>query len=149
MTAGRVRERGADDEQDGGESHGHASMFAAVPDGPLRNPFPQGMATTLTWLGHAAFRIDTPGGKRIYVDPFLNGNPKCPRAELEPERVDAIFITHGHGDHVGDTVALAEKFGCPVVAPGRAARLARGQGVEMTWLEVRTRAAPSTSTGSR
>ena len=36
------------------------------------------MATTLTWLGHAAFRIDTPGGKRIYVDPFLNGNPKCP-----------------------------------------------------------------------
>ena len=37
------------------------------------------MATTLTWLGHAAFRIDTPGGKRVYVDPFLNGNPKCPR----------------------------------------------------------------------
>ena len=74
------------------------------------------MATALTWLGHAAFRIDTPGGKRIYVDPFLNGNPKCPANELEPERVDAIFLTHGHDDHVGDTIALAQKFGCPVYA---------------------------------
>jgi L-ascorbate metabolism protein UlaG (beta-lactamase superfamily) len=75
------------------------------------------MATTLTWLGHSAFRIDTPGGKRIYVDPFLNGNPKCPDSEKEPERVDAICITHGHNDHVGDTFELAKKFGCPVVAP--------------------------------
>jgi L-ascorbate metabolism protein UlaG (beta-lactamase superfamily) len=74
------------------------------------------MAISLTWLGHAAFRIDTPGGKRIYVDPFLNGNPKCPEGEKEPERVDAIFITHGHNDHVGDTLELAQKFQCPVVA---------------------------------
>jgi L-ascorbate metabolism protein UlaG (beta-lactamase superfamily) len=75
------------------------------------------MPTTLTWLGHASFRIDTPAGKRIYVDPFLNGNPKCPESEKEPERVDAIFITHGHNDHVGDTLELANKFQCPVVAP--------------------------------
>ena len=74
------------------------------------------MATTLTWLGHAAFRVDVPSGKRIYVDPFLNGNPKCPENEREPERVDAIFITHGHNDHVGDTLDLAKKFQCPVVA---------------------------------
>jgi L-ascorbate metabolism protein UlaG (beta-lactamase superfamily) len=75
------------------------------------------MATrTLTWLGHAAFRVDTPGGKRIYVDPFLNGNPTCPASEVEPERVDAIFLTHGHDDHVGDTVGLAQRFGCPVYA---------------------------------
>ncbi len=72
--------------------------------------------TTLTWLGHASFRIDTPGGKRIYVDPFLHGNPKCPEAEQEPERVDVIAVTHGHGDHVGDTVALAQKHGATVVA---------------------------------
>ena len=75
------------------------------------------MATTLTWLGHAAFRMGTPSGKRIYVDPFLNGNPKCPEHEREPERVDAIFITHGHNDHVGDRLQLAQKFQCPVVAP--------------------------------
>ena len=75
------------------------------------------MPTTLTWLGHSAFRVDTPSGKRIYVDPFLNGNPKCPENEKEPERVDAIFITHGHNDHVGDTLELAKRFECPVVAP--------------------------------
>ena len=72
--------------------------------------------TTLTWLGHASFRVDTPGGKRVYVDPFLNGNPKCPDSEREPERVDVIAVTHGHGDHVGDTVALAQKHSAKVVA---------------------------------
>ncbi len=88
------------------------------------------MAGTLTWLGHSAFRIDTPGGKRVYVDPFLNGNPKCPEAEQQPERVDAILITHGHGDHYGDTVALAGTFGCTVVAPVELAGWLQAQGVK-------------------
>jgi len=70
----------------------------------------------VTWLGHASFRVDSPEGKRIYVDPFLNGNPKCPESELEPERVDVIALTHGHGDHVGDTVALGKKFSPEIVA---------------------------------
>jgi L-ascorbate metabolism protein UlaG (beta-lactamase superfamily) len=73
------------------------------------------MGGTLTWLGHASFRIDSPGGKRIYVDPWL-GNPKCPEAEQEAERVDLIALTHGHTDHVGDTVDLVRRFDCPVVA---------------------------------
>jgi L-ascorbate metabolism protein UlaG (beta-lactamase superfamily) len=71
--------------------------------------------SSLTWLGHASFRIDSPGGKRIYVDPWLSG-PTCPDSEKEPERVDLIALTHGHGDHVGDTVGLAKQFGCPVIA---------------------------------
>ena len=70
----------------------------------------------VTWLGHASFRVDSPEGKRIYVDPFLNGNPKCPESELEPERVDVIALTHGHGDHVGDTLALGKKFSPEIVA---------------------------------
>ena len=74
------------------------------------------MATTLTWLGHAAFRIDTEAGTRVYVDPFLNGNPSCPDGEREPERCDLLVVTHGHDDHVGDTVAIAQRFDCPVVA---------------------------------
>ncbi|HVU77251.1 MAG TPA: metal-dependent hydrolase [Gaiellaceae bacterium] len=65
---------------------------------------------TLTWLGHSAFRLDTDGGKRIYVDPFLTYNPKTPDSEKEPERVDVIALTHGHGDHVGDTVELSKRF---------------------------------------
>jgi L-ascorbate metabolism protein UlaG (beta-lactamase superfamily) len=73
------------------------------------------MSVPLTWLGHASFRLDSPGGKRIYVDPWL-GNPKCPDAEKEPERVDLIALTHGHDDHVGDTVELWKRFEPPVVA---------------------------------
>jgi L-ascorbate metabolism protein UlaG (beta-lactamase superfamily) len=86
-------------------------------------------STTLTWLGHAAFRIDTASGKRIYVDPFLNGNPKCPPGEQEPERADIIGITHGHGDHIGDTVALAQKHGSTVVAMNELAGWLGTQGV--------------------
>ena len=74
------------------------------------------MPAELTWLGHSAFRVDSPGGKRIYVDPFLTGNPKTPDSERSPQRCDLIAVTHGHGDHVGDTVAIHQKFGCPVVA---------------------------------
>ena len=65
---------------------------------------------SVTWLGHASFRVDSPGGKRIYVDPWL-GNPKCPDSEKQPERIDVIAITHGHSDHVGETIELAKKFG--------------------------------------
>jgi L-ascorbate metabolism protein UlaG (beta-lactamase superfamily) len=71
--------------------------------------------TTITWLGHASFRIDSPGGKRIYIDPWL-GNPKCPDSEKEPERIDVIALTHGHGDHVGETVELSQQFSPEIVA---------------------------------
>jgi L-ascorbate metabolism protein UlaG (beta-lactamase superfamily) len=84
--------------------------------------------TSVTWLGHAAFRVDTPGGKRVYVDPWL-GNPKCPESEKEPERVDLIALTHGHDDHVGETVELAKRFGCPVVAIVELRGWLGGQGV--------------------
>ena len=88
------------------------------------------MSGTLTWLGHATFRVESPGGKRVYIDPFLNGNPKCPENELEPERVDMIGLTHGHGDHVGDAIDLAKKHSCDVVAPVELADWLGSQGVE-------------------
>lgn len=74
------------------------------------------MSASITWLGHASFRFDTPAGTRVYVDPFLTGNPSCPTGEQTPERCDVILVTHGHGDHVGDTVAIHAQHGCPVVA---------------------------------
>src|SRR6266516_1446344 len=73
------------------------------------------MTVTLTWHGHASFRLDSPGGKRIYIDPWL-GNPKCPESEKEPERIDVIALTHGHSDHVGETIELTKRFSPEVVA---------------------------------
>jgi L-ascorbate metabolism protein UlaG (beta-lactamase superfamily) len=71
---------------------------------------------SLTWLGHASFRLDSANGKRLYIDPWLD-NPKCPDTEKDAERCDAIALTHGHGDHVGSVVELSEKFGpLPIVA---------------------------------
>ena len=81
----------------------------------------------LTWLGHATFRLEAEG-KRIYIDPFLTGNPKCPENEQTPERVDVIAITHGHRDHLGDTVELAKQHGCTVVAPVELASVHRPHG---------------------
>lgn len=64
----------------------------------------------LTWLGHATFKIATPSGKVILVDPWVTGNPACPKAMQKFERVDTVLITHGHDDHIGDAVKIAKKF---------------------------------------
>jgi L-ascorbate metabolism protein UlaG (beta-lactamase superfamily) len=85
---------------------------------------------SLTWLGHASFRLDTPGGKRVYVDPWLD-NPKCPDSEKEPERCDVIAVTHGHSDHVGSVVELSKKFGpLPIVAMVELKGWLQGQGAQ-------------------
>jgi L-ascorbate metabolism protein UlaG (beta-lactamase superfamily) len=85
---------------------------------------------SVTWLGHASFRVDSPGGKRIYVDPWL-GNPKCPDSEKEPERIDVIAITHGHSDHVGETVELMKQFSPEIVAMIEITDWLERQGVEL------------------
>jgi L-ascorbate metabolism protein UlaG (beta-lactamase superfamily) len=64
----------------------------------------------LTWLGHAAFRIDTPSGKVILVDPWIQTNPMCPEANKKFDRVDTMLITHGHFDHIADAMDLGKKF---------------------------------------
>ena len=83
----------------------------------------------LKWLGHASFRLDSVEGKRIYVDPFLQG-PTCPDDEREPERVDLILLTHGHGDHVGSTLDLWQKHKPRVIAPVELRDWLQRQGVE-------------------
>lgn len=65
---------------------------------------------SLTWLGHAAFRLESDAGKMIYVDPWLSGNPKTPERERKPERIDVLALTHGHSDHAGDSVELCKAF---------------------------------------
>jgi len=70
---------------------------------------------TVTWLGHAAFRVVSPGGRVILFDPWLD-NPKCPPQWKSLDRVDLILPTHGHFDHLGNTVDLAKKHNAKVVA---------------------------------
>jgi L-ascorbate metabolism protein UlaG (beta-lactamase superfamily) len=82
----------------------------------------------LTWLGHGGFRLDSPGGKRIYVDPWLE-NPKCPETEKQPERIDVLALTHGHGDHVGSAVELGRRHEPRVVAIFELASWLEAQGV--------------------
>ena len=83
---------------------------------------------TLTWLGHASFRVDTDAGSRIYVDPFLSG-PTCPDSEREPDRANAIAVTHGHGDHSADVVGLQQRLGSTVVGMIELVAWFNGQGV--------------------
>ena len=69
----------------------------------------------LTWLGHATFRIETPGGKTILVDPWVMGNPMCPAADKDIKKLDVMLCTHGHFDHIGDAVEIAKKLKPTVV----------------------------------
>ncbi|MDA0174553.1 metal-dependent hydrolase [Solirubrobacter taibaiensis] len=72
------------------------------------------MAASVRWLGHSAFHLSG-GGADVLIDPFLNHNPK---AAAQPDEVpaDVILLTHGHGDHLGDTVDIATRTGATVVA---------------------------------
>ncbi len=66
------------------------------------------------WLGHSAFKFESQNGKIIYIDPFLKDNPSTPDELKEVEKADYILLTHGHEDHVGDTVEIAKNTGCKV-----------------------------------
>jgi L-ascorbate metabolism protein UlaG (beta-lactamase superfamily) len=70
----------------------------------------------LTWLGHATFRIETPGGKTVIIDPWVAGNPMCPENEKEVKKADVLLCTHAHGDHIGDALEIAKKHNPVVVA---------------------------------
>jgi L-ascorbate metabolism protein UlaG (beta-lactamase superfamily) len=82
----------------------------------------------IRFLGHAAFEL-TEGDTRILIDPFLTGNPKAAVSadELEPTH---IFLTHGHADHIGDTVDIAKRTGAKVVAIVELANELQEDGVE-------------------
>jgi L-ascorbate metabolism protein UlaG (beta-lactamase superfamily) len=85
------------------------------------------MATKLTWYGHAALGLET-NGHQLVVDPFLGGNPV---AAISPDAVQAsyILISHGHADHVGDSVAIAKRTNATVISVNEIAVWFANQGL--------------------
>ena len=82
---------------------------------------------TLTFHGHACFLLEA-GGKRVIIDPFLTGNPRAIVGSSDLPKLDAILVSHGHGDHLGDAVPLAMEHKATLVAPYELALFCTGQG---------------------
>ena len=70
----------------------------------------------ITYYGHATFGLTTPGGQVALIDPWVTTNPRCPEGLKKLKRLDAIFLTHAHSDHLGDFLELAKQFKPKVVA---------------------------------
>ena len=86
------------------------------------------MTIKITWYSHACFLIDTGSGK-LLTDPFLTGNPLAP---IQPEEInpDYILVSHGHGDHVGDTIPIAKRTGATVISNFEIQNWLVAQGIE-------------------
>ena len=86
------------------------------------------MSVKVTWYSHACVLIET-DGTRLLVDPFISGNPLAP---VKPDEISAdyILVSHGHGDHVGDTVDIAKRTGATVISNFEIHNWLLKQGVE-------------------
>ncbi len=83
----------------------------------------------MTWLGHSAFRIET-ANKVLLIDPFITGNPSFRgSAQSATENCTHILLTHGHDDHVGDTVDIAKRTGATLIAAFEICEYLQGKGV--------------------
>ena len=80
----------------------------------------------ITWLGHAAFLLEAE--KTVLIDPFISGNPMAP---LSPEELnpDIIAVTHGHRDHLGDTIEIGKRTGCRIISIHEVANYIKSKGV--------------------
>ncbi|HNV03725.1 MAG TPA: metal-dependent hydrolase [Vicinamibacterales bacterium] len=86
---------------------------------------------SVTWFGHSTFLLTSPGGRRVLVDPWLDGNPSCP-AGARVDAADVILVTHGHFDHVHDAAPVAKRTGATVVGIFELCQWLEGMDVEKT-----------------
>jgi L-ascorbate metabolism protein UlaG (beta-lactamase superfamily) len=90
-----------------------------------------GKHVMITWVGHGTFHLTTPEGRGLLIDPWIEGNPACPeplKARVR-EGLAAIFVTHGHFDHVDDLVAIAGATGATVVCQYDLVNYFQAQGI--------------------
>ncbi len=84
----------------------------------------------ITYHGHACFLLDS-GTHRVLIDPFLTGNPNARVGPDAFEDLDAVLVTHGHPDHVGDAVEISKRTGAPIVAPFELAMFCQRRGASV------------------
>ena len=94
-----------------------------------RSNTPNGLAQ-IQFIAHSTAVLTTEKGKRIIIDPWLDGNPRCPEELKGISDLDAIILTHGHSDHCGSVLDLAEKCKVPVYAIFELANLLVEDGLE-------------------
>jgi L-ascorbate metabolism protein UlaG (beta-lactamase superfamily) len=90
---------------------------------------------TITFLGHACFALEA-DGRRVIIDPFLTGNPA---AAVSPDRlpqIDAVLLSHGHGDHLGDAIPIAKRDRAPIVATFELAQFCEQRGAPVHAMHI-------------
>jgi L-ascorbate metabolism protein UlaG (beta-lactamase superfamily) len=73
------------------------------------------MQQTITWLGHGSWKMITPQGTVIYLDPWIKGNPACPITLEQITQADLVCVTHGHSDHLGNAIEIVHQTGATLV----------------------------------
>ncbi len=91
----------------------------------------------LTWLGHATFKVETPSGDIVLIDPWVMGNPACPPRSKKIAKIDTMLCTHGHFDHIGDAVELAKEHNPTIVGIYELATWMQKSGQDFTLIDVR------------
>ncbi|MBS7646979.1 MAG: metal-dependent hydrolase [Candidatus Bathyarchaeia archaeon] len=81
-----------------------------------------------TWFGHAAFKLEL-ADKTVLIDPWLDGNPTSPIKASEIDKADIVYVTHDHGDHLGDAIAICKRTGATFVSTFELGNYASESGV--------------------
>ena len=87
---------------------------------------------SITWYGHSTFKVVSPKGVHVLIDPWVMGNPACPDKLKTVDKIDLMLITHGHFDHMADAIALAKAHNPKVVAIFEIAGFLGSRGVANT-----------------
>ena len=89
-----------------------------------------GKGVKITYLGHSAFKLISPQGVILLIDPYLSNNPKTLPDQKEIDKADLILVTHGHGDHLEDAVVIAQKTNASAVVMAELATYLSNKGVK-------------------